>query len=1090
MTSAEFPQLTKIFTTIASLAATPIKNKLERNEAVIKLLKQFKFNPEHPPADFAGVYAYTLVEYGVGKPEPVLELFRQDEIRQAFREAFEQNDPSILLRKGQDFIDGYALGDQIKEISIEPLSEFATFAMHFLDVTRRTRNPAEVVREQKLDNLQRSVLDIQDQLARLAKPQDILLELALQAQNYQAFQPGNDSSVGKVRNFILAQQMRSWFTALKYEIESYEVEEETYFELIIKIPVRRGYDRILVRGVEGEAKLADVVGLRKAVDELKTKEGWLVAARRISPAARDAVKEKENQDVIFCYTFDELLDQDADFSKYLDWLEAEVKRKGIDKMYVPLACTKDEFDPATKTKIGVSKYGANDGWIEGYIDRWLDDPSKEHISILGEFGTGKTWLTLHYAWTALQEYRTAKEQGIERPRIPLVIPLRDYAKAVSVESLFSEFFFRKYEIPLPGYSVFEQLNRMGKLLLIFDGFDEMADRVDSQKMINNFWELARVVVPGSKAILTCRTEHFPEAKEGRALLNAELKASIAALTGEPPQFEVLELEKFNDEQIRQVLSFRAGVSTVEEIMGNPQLLDLARRPVMTELILEALPEIEAGKAIDMSRIYLYAVREKMKWDIKAERTFTSLADKLYFLCELSWEMLSNDQMSLNYRLFPERLRRLFGGVVQEQKNLDHWHYDMMGQTMLIRNADGDYMPAHRSLLEFFVAYKFAAELGVLAPDFMELAQEQSYLSNDEPCEYTWSSYFRRQCNENGEVGLIAPLKSFITEEITLLKETVGKEALTTVFNSRLRLSSTFNNQTAVLELIANMLSPNKEYVTRKLLSIIRKTRNKSVEELSVVGGNVVTILCKYNRKALQNEDLEGVNLQQADLSLGDLTGCNLKNADLSSNTFDRQTLMYRTNLQNSNLNNINLNRLDSWIKGLLIDSQHRMISPKALPAIRFFYPWEGDGEFADALPIRAQNGHILIAYIDVDGSPSWIKQIQSLFILHYTKDDNLLHLLTIEDECFSIELATGDITSSEEPSLLRLWKDADLAGARGLTDRDVYVLSVLGAINLPSTGYNPKNDADINQGLKGNTNSPKQSNISRRRGANSKRRTD
>ena len=67
---------------------------------------------------------------------------------------------------------------------------------------------------------------------------------------------------------------------------------------------------------------------------------------------------------------------------------------------------------------------------------------------------------------------------------------------------------------------------MGKLLLIFDGFDEMAARVDRQKMINNFWELTRLVLPGAKVILTCRTEHFPEAREGRALLNAELRASI------------------------------------------------------------------------------------------------------------------------------------------------------------------------------------------------------------------------------------------------------------------------------------------------------------------------------------------------------------------------------------------------------------------------------------------------------------------------------------------------------------------------------------------------------------------------------------
>ena len=451
---------------------------------------------------------------------------------------------------------------------------------------------------------------------------------------------------------------------------------------------------------------------------------------------------KPENDHLGCYTLDELLDQDANFSSYLTWLESEIQKRGIDQKYVPLACLKEEVDPDTQQRIGISRYDDRDGWIEGYIDRWLDDPAKEHISVLGEFGTGKTWFALHYAWKALQRYREAQRRGRDRPRLPLVVPLRDYAKAVSVESLFSEFFFRKHEIPIPGYSAFEQLNRMGKLLLIFDGFDEMAARVDRQQMINNFWELAKVVVPGAKVILTCRTEHFPEAKEGRALLNAELQASTKDLTGETPQFEVLELEKFNDEQIRQVLSHQAQPTTVEQIMGNPELLDLARRPVLTELILEALPDIEAGKPVDMSRVYLYAVRHKMERDIKAERTFTSMADKLYFMCELSWEMLSTDRMSINYREFPDRIRKLFGPAVEEQKDLDHWHYDMMGQTMLIRNAEGDYTPAHRSLLEFFVAYKFAAELGALSPDFSNLAQERANTDVSLPAQkYYWSEYF-------------------------------------------------------------------------------------------------------------------------------------------------------------------------------------------------------------------------------------------------------------------------------------------------------------------------------------------------------------
>src|SRR5207302_5898325 len=113
--------------------------------------------------------------------------------------------------------------------------------------------------------------------------------------------------------------------------------------------------RILVKGVGGEAKVKDITDLRKAMNEKKADEGWLVAVRRISQAARDAVKLPENRD-IFCYTFDELLDENADFTGYLDWLENEVKRRGIDRMYIPLACTKEEFDQITKQKTGEARY--------------------------------------------------------------------------------------------------------------------------------------------------------------------------------------------------------------------------------------------------------------------------------------------------------------------------------------------------------------------------------------------------------------------------------------------------------------------------------------------------------------------------------------------------------------------------------------------------------------------------------------------------------------------------------------------------------------------------------------------------------------
>ncbi|GAB1543522.1 hypothetical protein NUACC21_61970 [Scytonema sp. NUACC21] len=675
----------------------------------------------------------------------------------------------------------------------------------------------------------------------------------------------------------LAEQLRPWFDTLKYRFES-ECLKENYFEWIINPPIRRrGYNRILLHGIAGEGGVKDVSALHQSVDEQKTDEGWLVSLRRISQAARNEVKKTEKQHLC-CFTLDELLDQNADFSKYFDWLEKQIKRQKIDTMYVSMSCIKEEFDHISKQKIGVSRYDEHNGWIDGYIDRWLDDPAKEHLSILGEFGTGKTWFALHYAWIALQRYRIAQNQGIKRPRLPIVIPLRDYAKAATVESLLSEFFFRKHETLLSGYSIFEQLNRMGKLLIIFDGFDEMAARVNRQEMINNFWELAKVVVPGAKVIFTCRTEHFPEAKEGRALLNAELRASTANLTGETPQFEVLELEKFNDQQIRQVLLSRTdnNTSTVEAVMRNPQLLDLVRRPVMTELVLDALPDIQAGKPVDIARVYLYAVRRKMERDIREERTFTSLADKLYFLCELSWEMLSTNKLSLNYRQFPERILSLFP-VVQEQKDLDHWQYDMMGQTMLIRNADGDYTPAHRSFLEFFIAYKLAAELGVLDSEFIALARSSPPNSPKDllPKNYTWSSYFKQEVNNKSETLTISPIKKFSQEPLEYLCTTIGQTLLTR----------------AIFDLLVLMVERG-ENTANQLQSIVISTRGKTTEEVKYVGGNVATLLLRLNKAGLQ-----GCNLRRAIILGCDFTNANLQNVDFTG-----------ANLENS-VFNIGLGRI-------------------------------------------------------------------------------------------------------------------------------------------------------------------------------------
>ncbi len=880
----------KMLDTLIGAIADFAKDELKRNERVIKLLKQFNLDPDHPPAEFSGVYNYALVEYGVGKPLAILQLFREDEIQKAFHKAYDADNPNIFIEEVEKILqpdEWNILEEGIREEQIDVLHELAEFSAVFLKVVELSRTPAEVQRDRNIANLQQELSTIKQHLHQLGTLQEISTELAKltgtntinNVETRYIASICNIASICKAEN--LAIQLQGWFKTLGYQFEKYQVWNPDYFEFIIKIQGRRRFDRILIRGIDGEAEISDLMALRQSAEAQKTDEGWLIAARRVSRAARDEVIRKENEN-LFCYTLDELIDETADFTNYINWLEAEVKQRKIDEMYIPLACTKEEFDPVTKQKMGISRYDEQDDWIDGYVDMWIDDPAKEHLSILGEFGTGKTWFAFNYAWNALLKYKEAKRKGLTRPRLPLVILLRDYAKALDVENVMAGFFYSQHEISLNS-SVFEQLNRMGKLLLIFDGFDEMAAKVDKQQMVNNFWELAKVVVPGAKVILTCRTEHFPEAKQGRSLLNAELRASVANLTAESPQFEVLELEKFSDAQIRQVFSHVANIDTVDKVMHNPQLLDLARRPVMSDLILEALPDIEAGKPVDMSRVYLYAVRRKMERDIKSERTFTSLADKMYFLCEIAWEMLSNDQMSLNYRLFPDRIRRLFGSAVEEQKDLDHWHYDMMGQTMLVRNADGDYTPAHRSLLEFFVAFKFAGELGVLADDFVEVVRNRvGEKGNAIALEFSWGEYFQsyrvakqdygvknRRDAQSAEEGGIEELKCFKCESLEKLRETVGKAPLTK----------------AVLDLLVGMV--DKGSVGEKLLEVIEGTKGKREAKVGYVGGNAATFLVKVDKAALEEKDLSGAVVKGGDFKDTSLLCVNFQNTNLANCEFTK-----------------------------------------------------------------------------------------------------------------------------------------------------------------------------------------------------------
>ncbi|MEH2403055.1 P-loop NTPase fold protein [Nostoc sp.] len=129
-----------VLKSIAKPAASLIINQAQRNETVVRTLKQFNFDPVQPPKDVDGVYVYSLIEYGVDKPEVLLNLFREREIKNAFWTAYTSNNPLGFYKEVEKFLQGKDSEFDIRLMRIELRSELKEFGEIFIKVAKKTKS--------------------------------------------------------------------------------------------------------------------------------------------------------------------------------------------------------------------------------------------------------------------------------------------------------------------------------------------------------------------------------------------------------------------------------------------------------------------------------------------------------------------------------------------------------------------------------------------------------------------------------------------------------------------------------------------------------------------------------------------------------------------------------------------------------------------------------------------------------------------------------------------------------------------------------------------------------------------------------------
>lgn len=208
--------------------------------------------------------------------------------------------------------------------------------------------------------------------------------------------------------------------------------------------------------------------------------------------------------------------------------------------------------------------------LDDYVAKWLNDKTRSQLAILGTYGQGKSSAVLALTHKLLHNPDYAQSCG---GRIPILIRLTGLSpKTLTPEKLLDLW---GAHLGLGGRALLA-LHRMGRTLVIFDAFDEMAGVSDRADRLDHFGSLWQFATEGSKVLFTGRPNFF--------LDDEDLKNSLGIASGIEtggPQCRAFRLAPFDAEQIKvslRNLPLKKKNDLLSAVEESYALLELAKRP--------------------------------------------------------------------------------------------------------------------------------------------------------------------------------------------------------------------------------------------------------------------------------------------------------------------------------------------------------------------------------------------------------------------------------------------------------------------------------------------------------------------------------
>ncbi|MGF6793092.1 NACHT domain-containing protein [Paraburkholderia sp. 35.1] len=360
-----------------------------------------------------------------------------------------------------------------------------------------------------------------------------------------------------------------------------------------------------------------------------------------------------------------LLDELVDFSDYFREIERRATKETLPDSNLTI---QDVYVPPLTLHHDMEAQRAVEGSGEDLNDllsRWLAEHSQRHIALLGEYGQGKSTAALMFTYRQIQH-------AIENnKRIPLLIELRGASPSTLLPIQLLGAWCSAYRIEPRSLM---KLIMAGRAIVIFEGFDEMAEAGDVEARRNHFGALWKgFAYPRNKMIITGRPNFFLDEKELQAALGIE-RASGAA-----PHCEAFYLKFFDVGQIAASLSF-SEQSTREQIVAlaanDSRFFDIVSRPSLLYIVailwksagLSQRPNLNSAGVMELFTLHSYR-RQEQKSASGKEFMRLSPNEREYFMTGIASYMAARNLPNQIFRdQFHDAVLKLYD-LIPENINL-------------------------------------------------------------------------------------------------------------------------------------------------------------------------------------------------------------------------------------------------------------------------------------------------------------------------------------------------------------------------------------------------------------------------------------